>query len=84
MDTIGNFRLREGDVVELRPEAPVPVYAWLRPGVRGRVLLADAPNEPDTTGEVTVIFAHHAGHPIRLHRRWLRFISRPSAPRRHQ
>ena len=77
MDTVGTLRLRVGDMVELRPGAPVPTYPWLRPGVQGRVLLADGPDDPHATGEVTVVFPHHASHPIRLHRRWLRFISRP-------
>jgi hypothetical protein len=39
-------RLREGDLVELRP--------GLQPGLRGRVLLADAPTTPEPPGDVTV------------------------------
>ena len=77
MDLIAPLQLRDGDVVALRAGAPVPAYAWLQPGVQGRVIIADDPNAGDRTGEVTVVFPRHAGHPIRLHRHWVRFISRP-------
>jgi len=81
MDLIAPLQLQDGDVVALRAGAPVPAYTWLQPGVQGRVIIADDPNAADRTGEVTVIFARHAGHPIRLHRHWVRFISRPRGPR---
>jgi hypothetical protein len=81
MDLIAPLQLQEGDVVALRAGAPVPAYGWLQPGVEGRVIIADAPNAGDRTGVVTVIFARRDGHPIRLHRHWVRFMSRPRRPR---
>jgi hypothetical protein len=84
IDLVGELRLRVGDVVALRPGAPIPAYPWLQPGVQGRIILADTPREPDPTGEVTVIFAHRLGRPIRLHRRWVRFISRPQGAGRRR
>jgi hypothetical protein len=78
-------RLREGDEVELRPGAPVPGYRWLQPGLRGRVLIADAPDAREATEEVTVIFAGHGGSPIRLHQRWLHLLRRrPRGPGRRR
>jgi hypothetical protein len=70
-------RLREGDIVELRPGAAVPPRPWLQPGLRGRVLLADTPTHPEAPGEVTVQFGRH--RPIRLHRQWLHLVSRPKS-----
>jgi hypothetical protein len=84
MDLIVPLQLREGDVVALRTGAPVPAYSWLQPGVEGCVIIADEANARDLSGEVTVIFARHAGHPIRLHRHWVRFISRPRGPRKRR
>jgi hypothetical protein len=77
MELATPIRLQDGDVVALRAGAPVPAYPWLRPGVEGRVIIADDPDARYPTGEVTVIFARHTGHPIRVHRHWVRFLSRP-------
>ena len=71
IDPMSELPLRVGDVVALRPDAPVAGYPWLRPGLQGQVLFAEASDERDVTGEVTVAFVGHRGHPIRLHRRWL-------------
>jgi hypothetical protein len=72
MDLRGDLPLHVGDVVALRPGAPSTAYVWLRPDLQGRVLMVEAADERDGTGEVTVAFAGHKTHPIRLHRRWLR------------
>jgi len=84
MDLTAPLPLREGDLVALRAGAPVPAYPWLQPGVEGRVLIADDPNTRYPTGEVTVIFARHASHPIRVHRHWVRFLSRPGNRRQRR
>ena len=81
MDVLGELPLRVGDVVALRPGAPSAGYRWLQPGLQGRVLVAEASDERDITGEVTVVFARHGGHPIRLHWRWLHLLSRPRSGR---
>jgi hypothetical protein len=72
MNLMDDLPLRVGDVVALRPGAPSADYLWLLPGLQGRVLMVEAADERDGTGEVTVAFAGHKTHPIRLHRRWLR------------
>jgi hypothetical protein len=84
MDLIAPLQLQDGDMVVLRAGAPVPAYGWLQPGVQGRVIIADDPNAGDCTGEITVIFAQRRGHPIRLHWRWVRFISRPQGAGRRR
>jgi hypothetical protein len=33
VDDIDQHWLREGDLVEVRPGAPLPAYVWLQPGV---------------------------------------------------
>ena len=75
MESSGELPLRVGDVVALRPGAPSAGYPWLRPGLQGRVLFAEAAGEHDITGEVTVVFARHGGHPIRLQGRWLHLFA---------
>jgi hypothetical protein len=77
MDPMNELPVRVGDVVALRPGAPIAGYPWLQPGLQGRVLCADAADERDGTGEVTVVFKGHNGRPIRLHWRWLQLVSRP-------
>jgi hypothetical protein len=77
MDPTRELPLRVGDVVALRPDVPSAGYPWLQPGLKGRVLFAEVADERDGTGEVTVAFAGHRAHPIRLHRRWLRLMSLP-------
>jgi hypothetical protein len=77
MDSSGELPLHVGDVVALRPDAPVAGYPWLQPGLEGRVLIAEASDERDITGEVTVVFVRHPGQPLRLHGRWLQLVSRP-------
>jgi hypothetical protein len=81
-EVITPLALREGDTVALRAGAPVPSYPWLQAGVEGRVIIADDPDTRYPTGEVTVIFARHTTHPIRVHRHWVRFLSRPRNRRR--
>jgi hypothetical protein len=77
MDMMTEPRLCVGDIVELRPSAPVPPHPWLQPGLEGRVVMADATIDGEPSNEITVLFAHHAQRPIRLHRRWVRFLRRP-------
>jgi len=84
MDPMSELPVRVGDVVALRPGAPVTGYPWLQPGLTGRVLFAEVSDERDVTGEVTVVFARHGGHPIRLHWRWLHVVSRPRGRRRQR
>jgi hypothetical protein len=81
MDSMSELPVRVGHVVALRPGAPVAGYPWLQPGLQGRVLFAVASDERDGTGEVTVGFARHSDHPIRLHGRWLHLIHRPRGRR---
>lgn len=81
---IGELRPREGDVVELRDGAPAPAFRWLRPGVQGRVVIADGAGTPDPSPEVTVAFVGHRTQPIRLHWRWLRVVGRAPRPGRRR
>jgi len=80
MNSRGGPPLRVGDVVALRLGAPSAAHPWLLPGLEGRVLIVETADERDGTGEVTVAFAGHRGHPIRLHQRWLRLVSRREGP----
>jgi hypothetical protein len=68
-------QLREGDLVELCPDAPLPAHCRLQPGAQGRVVVAEMGMESNPTGEVSVQFGR--GRTLRLHGHWLRFVSRP-------
>ena len=65
--------LREGEIVETLPGAPLPVHYYLPPRARGRVVIVDDEAEPAYCQWVTVLFSH-SGRPVRLHRRWIRRV----------
>jgi hypothetical protein len=58
--------LREGDLVELLPGAPVSQRYHLSPGSTGRIIDVEAPDDRDATGFV--------GMPLRVHRLSLRRV----------
>jgi hypothetical protein len=80
--TMDPEQLREGDLVELLPDAPVPQHQYyIKPGARGQVLITDEDLDEDT-GWVTVLFGN-SGRPLRVHRRWLRRVGPGKRPRGH-
>jgi hypothetical protein len=64
----------EGDTVAILPGAPVPAKFQLANGMTGRVLDAEAPDDPDATGWLSIIFPHHQT-PLRIHRRWVHLVT---------
>jgi hypothetical protein len=66
--------LREGEVVETLPGAPLPAHYYLPPRARGRIVIVDDESMPDSCQWVTVLFSR-SGRPVRLHRRWVRRVS---------
>ena len=65
--------LREGELVETLPGAPLPVHYYLPAQARGRVVVVDDEAEPTYCQWVTVLFSR-SGRPVRLHRRWIRRV----------
>lgn len=70
---IEELPLREGEIVETLPGAPLPVHYYLPPRARGRVVVVDDEAMPGYCQWVTVLFSR-SGRPVRLHRRWIRRI----------
>jgi hypothetical protein len=67
--------LREGEWVETLPGAPLPDHYYLPCQARGRVVIVDDDSTAEPSEWVTVLFSR-SGRPVRLHRRWIRRVSR--------